>query len=243
VPTSDGGPTSVARDFWCIAHDDRAHKPRLPEAIIGLGLAAGLLVDLLLSGHVHIGVPPHPESAAVAEVEVADAEVEVQYVSPPSDPLSRDVFEVLWQHEEDRHLTTWVQYLGKTAYRDVAARLVEENIIKVVHRSRLFGLLGTVSTYGSKDARSSNLVAWPGIRLANMLRAQPNPADLEYLRDLMCAGLCEATGLVGHVLWDGPLDAEAKQAFPLHLERLPSVAALLLSCVESAVAEAVLVGR
>src|SRR5512141_1490035 len=46
--------STLANDFYLVAHDDRSGRCRIPARAAALGLAAGLLAELVLGEHVRV---------------------------------------------------------------------------------------------------------------------------------------------------------------------------------------------
>jgi hypothetical protein len=226
VPRNEG---TIAGDFWCIAFDERRLRPRLPRHVTGLSLAGALLTELVIHGR--------------AEVTGA-GEIYPLNVQPPSDRVLDALFRQLWEHRDEQDLSTWIRYLALTAYDDVATRLVAEGI---VGQAKAGGMVaGFKRLMGSEGQpvyipESGPQLAWPAVRVANMLRGDPGEAV--NVKDLVCSGLAVATGLIDHILWDPDMHAPARQALPRLLAQIPPALAMILARTESAVGDAVLTNR
>jgi hypothetical protein len=101
------GTGRLADDLYLVAHHEQTGKPHLQPRALGLGLAGGLLAELMLSRSIRLwhGV------------------VMATDTSPPPDDLARSV---LGQVAGERgHLPPrdWLLYLARTAAGDVARRL------------------------------------------------------------------------------------------------------------------------
>lgn len=95
--------------------DNRQAAYRAARRWAGLGLAGGLLAELILDGHAGLW-----HGGAV----VADARAQ------PRDALARRVHELV-ASERDRHpVRVWLAYLGRTAAADVAARLERSGYLR-----------------------------------------------------------------------------------------------------------------
>lgn len=165
----------ISDEFFRLAHDDMSGKPLLHPVALSMGLAAGLLADLVWSGHVDI------------------RDGEVWLVSrpgqpPPSDRVSAKVVQMLW-HE--RHpLSTWLEFLATGAVGEVAGRLVAAGQLKKVRGRR--GLRSTacyVPTHLLEAAR-------PRAVLATRLMSGQSLEE-SYV---VVGGLMAATGLDVNVL-------------------------------------------
>jgi hypothetical protein len=227
VSSSEG---TVAGDFFCIAFDERKGRSRLPDQLTGIGLASALLAELLISGHMAITV---------------DGEIDVLYVQPPGEPVAKRVYDLIQENREQHDLVTWIRYLGRTAYADVARRLVDGGVIRpVLQRGIVAESLRRLRAGRPRERHepvNSNRLAWPAVRIANMLGQGPDGAY--NLPDLTCAGLATATGLIDHVLWDSLSHAKARAALPAFMAALPPALAMLLARTESLVGDAVLTNR
>ena len=108
-PVSAGlaGTGLVADDLYLMAHHDLTGKPFLQPRPLGLGLAGGLLAELMLGGSIglrHDGVVLAGRTW-------------------PGDDLTRRVRDQIAAESEPRPLTEWLAYLARIAAPDVAARL------------------------------------------------------------------------------------------------------------------------
>src|SRR5262245_22486397 len=90
-----------------MAHDDVTGRPFLHPRALGLGLAGGLLAELLLRGKLIIWE---------GQVAVADA-------VKPADPLGERVFGAVLSERERHPIRDWLAFLARTAARGVAVRL------------------------------------------------------------------------------------------------------------------------
>jgi hypothetical protein len=106
----------LADDLWLLAHDDRTGRPFLHSRAAGLGMAGGLLGELLLAGVIRCDpfVVMSPEAG------------------PPGDGLARQVAGVIAREPEVLDAGTWVQYLARTAASDVACRLASAGCLTAV---------------------------------------------------------------------------------------------------------------
>ena len=97
----------VADDLYLMAHHDLTGKPLLQPRPLGLGLAGGLLAELMLSGSIGLRYDG----------------VVLAGRTWPADELARRVCDQIAAEPEPRPLTEWLAYLARTAAPDVAARL------------------------------------------------------------------------------------------------------------------------
>jgi hypothetical protein len=101
------GTGRVADDLYLMAHHDLTGKPLLQPRPLGLGLAGGLLAELMLGGSIGLRY----DGAMLAGR------------SWPADDLARRVRDQIAAELVPRPLTEWLAYLARTAAPDVAARL------------------------------------------------------------------------------------------------------------------------
>ncbi|HET7017144.1 MAG TPA: GPP34 family phosphoprotein [Streptosporangiaceae bacterium] len=102
------GTGRIADDLYLIAHHEVTGRPFLHPRAVGLGLAGALLAELALPGLIQVW----PEAVVVTGRRV-----------PIQDGLVRAVTGQLLD-EPDRHpAKDWLQFLARTATRDVAHRL------------------------------------------------------------------------------------------------------------------------
>ncbi|MGH3189157.1 MAG: GOLPH3/VPS74 family protein [Streptosporangiaceae bacterium] len=97
----------VADDLYLMAHHDLTGRPLLQPRPLGLGLAGGLLAELMLGGSTGL----RHDSAVLAGR------------TWPADDAARRVRDQIAAEPEPRPLTEWLAYLARTAAPDVAARL------------------------------------------------------------------------------------------------------------------------
>lgn len=96
----------VADDLFLMAHDDVTGRAFLQPRAIGLGLAGGLLAELMLPGALNLTCGRLMPGEAAAR-----------------DELSRWVLGLVLGEREPRPASDWLAFLARTASADVAARL------------------------------------------------------------------------------------------------------------------------
>ncbi|MEV4631360.1 GPP34 family phosphoprotein [Micromonospora sp. NPDC049523] len=205
----------LADEFFLIAHDDAKGKPRLHPSATGLGLAAGLLGELLLARRIVI---------TAGTVTVVDRR-------PPDDALAHTVLDQLVGEPEHRSVRTWLGFLGNSAAESVGERLARAGTVRRVETRRL---LRTAVVYQPADM---NAAAWPVTRLrASLSRGEPLP-----VADVLLLALLAATNLLREVLWG----TEPGTQYRLHqlIDGLPPPLGDLARHTEAAVGAAVLSGR
>ncbi|WDZ82135.1 GOLPH3/VPS74 family protein [Micromonospora cathayae] len=204
----------IADEFFLIAHDDSRGRPRLNPTATGLGLAAGLLGELILTGR----------------ITVAGGRVSVLDRRPPGDALAGTVLAQLTRAGQHPAVRTWLGLLARTAATAVGERLSRTGVIR---RQEKRGLLRTTVSYVATDR---NALAWPATRLLALLD-RPQPPTVP---DALLIGLVSATGLTREVLWDA--DPRARRRFGVLLPALPRPLRELVGQTEAAVGAAVLRG-
>src|SRR5215472_17242233 len=99
------GTGRIADDVWLLAHNDVTGKPYIQPRPLGLGLAGGLLAELVLDGAL---------SVAEDELTVADGH------RPPADELAHMVLGIVASEREAHPVHDWLAYLARTAPTEVA---------------------------------------------------------------------------------------------------------------------------
>ncbi len=103
----------VADDLYLMAHHEVTGRPYLHPRAIGLGLAGGLLADLVLAGKIRIW----PDWVGPADR------------IPPRDELAAAVLALVLS---ERHpARDWMAYLARSAARDVAMRLERQGYLTI----------------------------------------------------------------------------------------------------------------
>jgi Golgi phosphoprotein 3 (GPP34) len=101
------GTGRIADDLYLMAHHEVSGKPFLLPRPLGLGLAGGLLAELMLGG----GITWWHDGTIVPGWAV------------PADPVARRVRDQIAAEGEPHQAHEWLQFLARTAAADVAARL------------------------------------------------------------------------------------------------------------------------
>lgn len=167
----------VADEFYHVAQDESSGKPLLHARILGLGLAAALLGELMLAGHLGAG----------------DGNIVVINQRPPEDALAHTVLDQIIAEPQHRDIGIWLAFLGKTAPDEVGQRMLRAGLLT---RSESRGLLRTTVRYLPTDRSAA---AWPETRLRRFLTR----GEQLNVHDGLLAGLVFATDLTRKVLWDG----------------------------------------
>jgi hypothetical protein len=203
--------------YYFIAHDDRAGGRRLHPRVVGIGLAAATLGELVMRDRLRI----------------EGGDVYVAFREPLDDPLMDFAMQRLMVQREHHDVRTWLAYFSEAAMDKVIERLQEAGRIYPVRHRRL---TGAHIAYQPTDL---NLSAWQAVRLERMLNGQERMAS----NDAFLAGLVAATGLTWHVLWDPNTSAAGLAYLPQVISRLHPSLHELVSFAEAAVGQAVLAPR
>jgi Golgi phosphoprotein 3 (GPP34) len=206
----------LADDFYLLAHDERSGRLVAAERSAGLGMAAGLVAELVLSDHLRV---------------VQGGLFPGQARFPPADRLLREVLALVETPGQDRDVGTWLRYLSRDAEKELRYRLILDRIVTTVHVRNLVGRRQT-----RYPPTNQNTAAWPAIRLAKHLTE-----GLEMtLADMVLTGLVQVTGLLQLVLWLKPDHTPGwERANQVRCE-LPTGLAELVAHVEAAVGDGVL---
>jgi hypothetical protein len=210
----------LADQFFLIAHEDRTGRSRLHPRATGLGLAAGLIGELVMQGRIR----------------AVDGELHVVNLEAPGDALAHGVLDLLIAQPQHRDLRTWLTFLAQDAADRVGERLIRAGVVEPVTRRRL---LGTQTLYMPMNSEQRNAAAWVQVRLANIL-VQGRVVDIT---DRALAGLVVATGLTRHVLWDFAVHRPGLTHLQTVVESLPSDLRELVDHTEAAVGSVLAAGR
>ncbi|UAC02442.1 GPP34 family phosphoprotein [Dactylosporangium vinaceum] len=205
----------LADDFFLIAHDDRDGRSRLSPRAVDLGLAGAMLGELVLE----------------QRITIEGARLRVLSGEPPADPLAHTNLATMIAEVQHREVRTWLQFLGQTAVEQVGARLAR---VGLVEQTQVRRLLRSTTRWLPVDV---NLPTGRVVRLRRLI------TGFEPMRvaDATLAGIAEATGLSGHVLWDG--EPGAGRRIQHTVGALPPPLRDLVLQVEAAVGDAVLSQR
>jgi hypothetical protein len=205
----------LADDFFLIAHDDRDGRSRLSPRVVELGLAGAMLGELVLEQRILVEGP----------------RLRVLSREPPHDPLAHTNLATMVAEAQHREVRTWLLFLGRTAVEAVGQRLARVGLVEQVQVRRL---LRSETRWLPTDV---NLPTGRVVRLRRLLTGP----DAMRVADATLAGLAEATGLTGHVLWER--DPGGVRRLQLAITTLPPPLRDLILQVESAVGDAVLSQR
>jgi hypothetical protein len=218
MPKGRGG--VLADQYFLIAHEDRTGRSRLHPRATGLGLAASLIGELMLSGHVRI----------------IDGEIHVASRQPPGDALSHDILDLLIAQPQHRDVRVWLAFLSQDSAVRVGERMMRFGAVEPVTRRRM---LSTQTLYMPNNAEQRNAAAWAPARLANLLMRN---LDMS-IGDRLLTGLVAATGLTRHVLYDFELHRRALLTVSEVVGSLPPDLRQLIEYTEASVGSVLTVGR
>jgi hypothetical protein len=105
--TGLSGTGRIADDLYLMAHREADGRSYVAPRGLGLGLAGGLLAELMLAGH----------------LSVWNGEIVADSRAAPADGLCREVLGVVAGERERHPVGQWLEFLGRTAAGDVAVRL------------------------------------------------------------------------------------------------------------------------
>lgn len=210
-------PIAIADDFYLMALDERTGRPRLHNRAMGLGLAAGLLCELVIDERLTV-----KNDRLIALVRPDGA----------GDPIHVRMLEHV-HAEPDHDLAVWLSFFAQSAVDAVADRLVGLGYL-TVEMTR--GLLKSKPVYVPVDMVQ---VSWRSLRIEQVIARGSVPEWPE------CAlvGLLCATGLIEPILVNNVVDLNAHVAAILGaLVSDPPLHALIFQ-VEALIAAGVLGSR
>ncbi|GAA2618676.1 hypothetical protein GCM10010399_57160 [Dactylosporangium fulvum] len=208
---------SPADAYYFIAHEHMVGRRRLHPRIIGIGLGAALLGELILAG----------------SLTVDDRGVHALRPAPPRDPLLHSTLALLLAQPQHRDPATWLAFLAEEAADRVAQRLQLSRRLEVIRQRRLIGIRRVLVPVDVNEA------AWESVRLERLLNTETPMCQA----DCFLVGLVWVTGLIPHVLWDPEISVVGRAILPDVVAALhPALYALVKQC-ETAVGHAVLAPR
>jgi hypothetical protein len=205
----------LADQFFLTAHAEDG-TALLSERVLGLGLAAAVLGELVF----------------FRRVTIQGGLLRVVDPRPPGEPLGASVLSQLLRESGHGNLRDWMSYLAKTGEDTVGRRLMHHGHVQRIERQRL--LHGRVIRYPPVNI---NLATWPRASLDHGLTTWAPLSD----DDVVLAGLVLATGLDQRMRWN--LDQNARQHLTHLTRRLSAELRELLTNADAAVGEAVLSRR
>jgi Golgi phosphoprotein 3 (GPP34) len=193
VTTGVAAPLDVADDLYLIAHDSVSGGARLHSAAVDLGLAAGLLGELLLAGLATM------EGGLLTAVDVrpaAPANLATRSPAPEAMPLTRQVWNEMFREPWRHPPRTWLTVLAPGAQQRVVERLAAAGHVTVTRSRR--------GAPPRAEPTDWNKAGWPAARLPILL----SRGDQFSWHDLVLLNLLNAIGLRDFLT---TLDASARE--------------------------------
>jgi Golgi phosphoprotein 3 GPP34 len=207
---------STADRLYLMAHDDRTGNAKIPGRVLGLGLGAALLADLVLD----------------QRITVRNGSVAVLHQSrPPHDQLAARLLDFLYAEAPRHTLGTWLAFFARDATTSVAQRLVRAGFLREVVTRRMF------TTRISYEPVNLAVSALPAIGIRNLV-VEGRRLSVD---DVTLLGLIDAARLRPEVLWD--VSGRTFQYLEQCVKRLPGPLLELIAETETAVHEAVMSHR
>jgi hypothetical protein len=202
-----------ADDFYLAAHDGIGGRTLLPDRVLGVGLGAALIGELMFWRRL---------GSDGDLVYVADA-------TPTGDPATAAVLQRMASGSGPYGIGQWIGYFAGTAVDLVQRRLVAAGVLRLETKRRLLGA-GT-TTVVLADPKSPGE---PAVRIRTHLSYNE---ELD-VADLMLAGLILATGLDEFVL-DTCNPRDRARLSDQFRRRLPAPLATLVAQTRAVAADAV----
>lgn len=210
-------PIAIADDFYLMALDERSGRPRLHGRAMGLGLAAGLLCELIIAERLTVKSDRLQPLKATADA---------------TDAIHLRMLDHV-HAEPDHDLTVWLSFFAQSALDAVADRLVGRGVL-TVEMSR--GLLKSKPVYVPVDMVQ---VSWRSLRIEQVIAR----GEIPEWPDRALVGLLCATGLIEPLLVNNVVDLQGHVAGILgSLLADPALHALIFQ-VEALIAAGVLGAR
>jgi hypothetical protein len=162
------GTGRIADDLYLAAHDERTGRPALKGRPLGIGLAGGLLAELLLGGSISL----QGDGTITAHRRL------------PADELGRRVLDQIAAEDEPHPVQDFLLFFARGAAGDVASRLERAGYLR--HAGSLIP-----GRPGRRVPVDANWALIPFIRI----RAALDPARPADPHDAVLAGLAQACGL------------------------------------------------
>ncbi len=204
----------IADDLYLMAHDDVTGRPFLQSRAVGLGLAGGLLAELML----------------LDKLRLSHGWVVTGDPGQPRDELGYCVLGLIVSERELHPVRDWLAFLARTAAADVAVRLERAGYLR---QARL-----------GRPRRGGRWVpADPDCAFAPLGRARSalEAAGAATAYATILAGLAVGSGLGPRLLPYGPPDS--RRRLDMALEQLPPGLRELIAQTQAAVDSALLAHR
>jgi hypothetical protein len=225
------GRQPLAHDFYLLAHDEHSGRSRVRPRIVGLGLAAALIGELIL-GEPAAAARSDGVPAGGVKVMAWGERLVVCDREPPADDLSRAVYEAVLG-DNTRTVQWWITALSGTSLRWVRRRMYRAGLLERRPRQSRWALASRTAWVPTDPGAA----ALPWARLTNRLQRGERLGE----HDGVLLGLLQATGLRECVLDEVP--PQARRRTSAVLAELPEQPALLVAHLDAAVADAVLAHR
>lgn len=112
------GTGRIADDLYLIAHHETSGKPYLSSRAVGIGLAGGLLAELVVALRPAVTI----DSGCIFPLHERNGEPVARYARP-DEPVVQQVLDLIVAESPPRPVRDWLLFLGRTAPADVAGRL------------------------------------------------------------------------------------------------------------------------
>jgi hypothetical protein len=214
----------LADDLYFIAHDSVSGGARLHRTAVDLGLAAGLLAELLLSGWV---VMDNGLLTAIDVRPAAPPDLTARNI-PQEEPLAQAVWNQVFREPWRHSLRTWLTVLAPDAEQRVVDRLAAAGHLVIARSWR--------AKPGLAEPTDWNTAGWPAARLTILLERD----DQFSWHDLVLLALLDAVGLRDFLANLAAPAREYHSQLLDHLARTQPAIAELAEHTRAAVAAAVL---
>jgi hypothetical protein len=177
------GTGRLGDDLYLLAHHEQTGKPHLQPRALGVGLAGGLLAELVLAGGIRVWRGMVMPAGGIA----------------PADEVADHVLALVAGEREHLPVRDWLLFLAHTAPREVASRLVADGYLtRAVGRRPWHG-----GRWVPVDADSAFA---PLVRVKSALRAA-GPLSAQ---NAALGGLATACGLSHQLALYLPPDADRR---------------------------------
>lgn len=211
----------VADLFYKITHS-RHGTPTLNPTAAGLGMAAALLAELVISEHLDVAAPPDGADEVITVARRA---------AVPEDLLSHQVFDTLRNERQFFPVADWLRYLSRTAETDVAERLVRARQLTKQVRGLRKNLSYTPVDGSTFEGAYGHLCA--------VLMHTSRIDDQSWY---WCAALCYTTGLHNRML-DADPQSQARAYLTWMINQLPLAGRALIHTTRALIGNAVYTHR
>lgn len=227
----------LADSFFLLVHDESG-RARLHSRATAYGLAAALLLELAVSGHVttreRMLVARASQHIPRSIEDRAAAMGDGGRVSPPTTPLLHHIWDQVQHEQRPLDVRSWLAALAPSIIDAVAARLILVGFVRVQE----VGLVRKTTRYVASERLA-------GAKISAMLAGKlMSRAQLEW-EDVLLAGLVNATGMLDDLLATDHLDTGRRyltEVFREVRQQRPDILTLLTE-TEAAIGDAVIAHR